>query len=142
VAVTGARLAALLLVAVPACREPAHDAARLVPGAEPDRGRLAIASYGCGSCHVVPGVRGARGTVGPPLTDFGRRQYIAGALVNTPENLIRWIRDPQAVEPGTVMPVLGVSETDARDIAAYLLGLGTDGLGPPHLLPPGLLHGS
>jgi cytochrome c1 len=67
-------------------------------------------------------VPGADAEVGPPLTGFGRRGYIAGELPNNPENLQRWIRSPQSVEPGTVMPDLGVTESDARDIAAFLLG--------------------
>lgn len=82
-----------------------------------------IEQLGCGSCHVIPGIRQAVGTVGPPLTDFGRRGFIAGQLPNNASNLIRWIMDPQEVEPGTAMPDLNVSETQARDIAAYLLGL-------------------
>jgi cytochrome c len=61
--------------------------------------------------------------VGPPLTMFARRAYIAGQLPNEPDNLIRWIRDPQAVEPGTAMPSLGVEPAVARDMAAYLYTL-------------------
>ncbi|MDG6110198.1 c-type cytochrome [Dactylosporangium aurantiacum] len=90
---------------------------------DPARGARLISQYGCGSCHTVPGVRGADGLVGPPLTRFGSRSYIAGELVNNGPNLQHWIREPQQVEPGTAMPDLGVSETDARDIAAYLFSL-------------------
>jgi cytochrome c1 len=89
----------------------------------PERGARLIQQYGCGSCHTVPGVHRADGLVGPPLTRFGARSYIAGALPNNADNLRRWIQDPQSVEPGTAMPDLGVSETDARDIAAYLFTL-------------------
>ncbi len=42
-------------------------------------------------------------------------------LPNTPENLVRWIQQPEQIRPGTAMPNLGISEDDARDIAAYLL---------------------
>ena len=98
-------------------------------------------SYGCGTCHVIPGVRGARGHVGPPLTDFALRQYIAGAVPNEPAMLVRWIQNPQSIEPGTVMPPLGVNDADARHIAAYLYTLGAGrGLGPPHLFPERVLH--
>jgi cytochrome c1 len=45
---------------------------------------------------------------------------IAGRLGNSPDNLQRWIRDPQAVSPGTAMPDLNVGERDARDITAFL----------------------
>jgi cytochrome c1 len=91
-----------------------------VPGGNPARGQQLIRTYGCGSCHTIAGVPGADGLVGPPLTGFGERSYIAGQLPNTGPNLQRWIRNPQAVEPGTAMPDLGVTARDARDIAAYL----------------------
>lgn len=104
-------------------------------------GEAAIAKYGCGSCHVIPGVRIARGLVGPPLTDFAGRAYIAGRVTNTAENLVAWIQRPDSVEPGTVMPTLGVSERDARDIASYLyLETATRRIGPPRLLPASLLE--
>ncbi|WP_214414011.1 c-type cytochrome [Sphaerisporangium fuscum] len=90
---------------------------------DPLRGRLLISRYGCSSCHTVPGVREANGLVGPPLTSFGSRSYIAGLLENNGPNLRRWIRAPQAVVPGNAMPDLGVTEEDARDIAAYLFTL-------------------
>jgi cytochrome c1 len=109
-------------------------------GGNPAAGAVAIARYGCGSCHVIPGVERARGLVGPPLIDFAQRTYIAGAVFNTPENLAAWIRLPDSVEPGTVMPTLGVSEQDARDMTAYLyLETATRRLGPPRLLPTSLL---
>lgn len=94
-----------------------------VEGGDADRGARAINRYGCGSCHVIPGIREARGMVGPPLTDFGARTIIAGRLPNVPDSLERWIRVPQEVDPGTAMPDLDVSDQDARDIAAYLLTL-------------------
>jgi hypothetical protein len=50
-------------------------------------------------------------------------QVLGGVLSNSPQNMIRWIRAPQAAAPLTTMPDLGVSERDARDIAAYLATL-------------------
>ncbi len=91
-----------------------------VPGGNAADGPKLIVAYGCGSCHTIAGVEGADGKVGPPLAHFADRRYIAGQLPNTPENLVRWIMDPQAAEPGTVMPDLDVGEPQARDIAAYL----------------------
>ncbi len=85
-----------------------------------EQGRQLIASYGCGACHTIPGVPGADAMAGPPLMRFYERTYIAGRLPNTWENLTRWISDPQGVEPGTAMPNLGVSEEEARHIAAFL----------------------
>ena len=88
-----------------------------------DRGAALISWYGCGACHSIPGVPGADALVGPPLEHFVHRGYLAGVLHNTPDNLIRWIRDPQKFVPGNAMPALGIDERDARDIAAYLYSL-------------------
>ncbi len=93
---------------------------RVVQGGDARRGPAAIVRYGCGACHVIPGVGSAAGMVGPPLTAFSRRAYIAGELPNTADNLVTWITVPQAIEPGTAMPNLGVDDRSARDIAAYL----------------------
>jgi cytochrome c2 len=93
---------------------------REVADASVDRGATAIQTYGCGSCHQISGIDGATGRVGPSLHGFSDRLYVAGSLPNTTANLVRWIRYPQAVYPGTVMPDLGVTDRDARDIAAYL----------------------
>jgi cytochrome c len=108
----------------------------VVVGGNVDEGKDLLRSYTCGGCHVIPGITGAYGQVGPPLTDWVERQYIAGTLWNTPENLMRWLMDPEAVEPGTSMPDMEISAEQARHMAAYLYTLGTNrGLGPPHLLP-------
>ena len=61
--------------------------------------------------------------VGPPLDHIAQRVYIAGVLPNEPDNMIRWIENPQAVDPKTAMPYMGVTPRDARDIAAYLYTL-------------------
>ncbi|GII94538.1 c-type cytochrome [Sinosporangium siamense] len=114
--------ACALVFALAACG-PALTTPGPVPYGRPERGQALINQYGCASCHTVPGVREADALVGPPLNSFARRGYIAGELVNNAGNLVRWIRHPQAVEPGTAMPDLGVTEQDARDIAAYLLTL-------------------
>jgi mono/diheme cytochrome c family protein len=94
-----------------------------IPDSSPARGKRALVDYGCAGCHVVPGVREAEGLVGPPLHYWSDRQYIAGRIQNTPENLISWIMNPQSIEPGSAMPNMGVTWGDARDIAAYLYTL-------------------
>ncbi|MEA2505608.1 MAG: hypothetical protein QOH48_226 [Actinomycetota bacterium] len=94
-----------------------------VKGGDPAAGAKDISGFGCGGCHVIPGIAGADGTVGPPLTDFGHRGFIAGELANNPSNLMLWLRNPRGVEPKTDMPDLGVDPTQARDIAAYLYTL-------------------
>jgi cytochrome c len=86
-------------------------------------GRDTIRKYGCYACHSIDGVPGARGLVGPPLDGIGNREFIAGELPNTPNNLMRWIQHPRQVEPHTAMPEMGVTEQDSRDIAAYLYTL-------------------
>jgi cytochrome c1 len=65
-------------------------------------------------------VPGADAMAAPPLDHFYARSYIAGRLPNTEENLIKWIQDPQQIEPGNAMPNLGVTPDEARDIASYL----------------------
>ena len=97
--------------------------ARELTGGEPQRGKQAITNYGCDTCHTIPGVLSADATVGPPLTAMASRSYIAGRLENTPENLMFWIRQPHQVDEKTAMPETGVTESDARDIAAYLYTL-------------------
>ena len=88
-----------------------------------DRGSRAINQYACVTCHQIPGIVGANAPVGPPLNEIGTRGFIAGVLPNTPQNMVRWLRHPQAVNPKSAMPDLGVTERDARDIAAYLATL-------------------
>ena len=95
--------------------------AELAADGNPARGRELLSRYGCVTCHVVPPYGTAR--VGPPLTTFADRQYIAGRLVNLPRSAVAWIRDPQAVEPDTAMPNLNVDARDALDIVAYLYSI-------------------
>jgi cytochrome c len=119
------RRASIIAVAawLAACREDPDVAARAMTGGDPARGVTAIRVHGCGSCHEIPGVRGAVAQVGPALDELGTRRYLAGHLPNTVDNLLRWIREPQRVLPGNVMPDMNISEPDARDIAAYLYTL-------------------
>lgn len=93
---------------------------RTVPNADVERGRDLMISHGCVTCHTIPGVAGTNGHVGPPLTNWARRIYIAGEVPNEPDNLIRWIQNPKSISPGTAMPVIAMSEDDARDMAGYL----------------------
>lgn len=105
------------------CSTGRANSPQIVTGGDASAGKAAITHYGCGSCHDIPGVRGAVALVGPPLLHWSRRSYIAGKLANTPSNLESWIENPQAVWPGNDMPILHVTPTDARDIAAYLDGI-------------------
>ncbi len=96
-----------------------ESVAPLAPGS-PARGAELIAEKGCGSCHMIPGIGGANGLVGPPLTLMGRRVFVAGLLRNTPQNLAAWVLEPQKFVPGNAMPATGLSESEALDVAAYL----------------------
>jgi cytochrome c1 len=79
-----------------------------------------VGKYGCGTCHAIPGIRGAEGQIGPPLNSFGKRIYVAGMLPNNPPNLIRWLKNPQEVVSGNAMPNMGLTDEDARVLATYL----------------------
>lgn len=111
----------LLVIALAGCHrsEPTTYSIDIADG-DPRLGRLAIARYGCGSCHTIPGIRGANALVGPSLEHIASRTYVAGVLINTPSNLITWIKDPPAVDEKTAMPNLHIPETDVRHIASYL----------------------
>jgi len=97
-----------------------REHAAAVTGGDPMRGEALFIEYGCGSCHRVENVRTAAGMVGPPLDGIAERVIIGGHLANTPDNMQKWIRDPQHFAPGTAMPDLHVGADDARDIAAFL----------------------
>jgi cytochrome c oxidase assembly factor CtaG len=120
---TVARVAAMSMMLIAAASCTHADADIAVPGGDADRGKEAVEAQGCGACHTISGVATAHGEVGPPLTGIARRSILAGELANTPENMVRWIEDPQAVEPGTAMPNLGINVQTARDIAAYMYTL-------------------
>jgi len=86
----------------------------------PQRGQAVIEHFRCGSCHIVPGISNADGLVGPPLNRIAIRTFIAGEFQNNPQNLIHWVQAPTSMKPKTLMPVLGLSEQQATDVAAYL----------------------
>lgn len=116
-----AQLMAVVLLA--GCGASVDSRDGIVAGGDAGRGRAALERHDCGVCHVIPGVRGAPGRVGPSLKDFAHRPNLAGKFATGGENLVRWIIDPPAMAPHTAMPAVGVPEPDARDMAAYLLTL-------------------
>jgi len=111
-------LTTLLLIA--ACKRP--EAASPTAG-NPSRGKQLIEQYGCSSCHIVPGIEGAKGMVGPSLEHIASRQIIAMKLANTEPNLTAYIQNPQMTDPQNAMPNLGIKPDEARDIVAYLYTL-------------------
>jgi cytochrome c1 len=89
-------------------------------GGDATRAPPLLRRYGCAGCHDIAGVPGADGLVGPPLGNLRQRVFIAGVLPNNADNLVKWIVAPTSIHPASAMPVTGISESEARDIAAYL----------------------
>ena len=116
-------LALLLPIVLGACNDADVPAGQRVIAGNAEAGRAIIAEVECGICHTIPGVAGANGIVGPPLEEFGRRQFIAGVLPNQPAVLVRWVREAPSLAPQTGMPNMPLDEQQARDVAAYLYTL-------------------
>ncbi len=104
------------------CRQSVEQQAAAMTGGDPARGKGLVQRYGCVSCHAIPGVA-LDGTIGPSLEGIARKEILAGKVPNEAKNMIRWIRDPQGLQPGSVMPDMDIPEQDGRDIAAFLYTL-------------------
>ncbi len=88
---------------------------------DPANGRRLFTSTGCAGCHTLTAVLGATGVNGPNLANVVVRPTLAGeSIPMTPETLARWLPDPAALEPGTSVPSVGLTDEEARDIAAFL----------------------
>lgn len=114
--------ACLLVATLGACADKAAPSRRIA-GADPERGLALMERAGCPACHAIPGISWPRGSAGGSLAGFGRRPLIAGRFPNQPEQLVAWLQDAPALDPDVAMPPSGLSEKDARDIAAYLYSL-------------------
>jgi len=101
----------------------AETAAHELTGGDVQRGKAAFLRHGCGACHAIRNLQPAQGGVGPPLNGVATRAFLAGRLANDPQQLTAWVRHPQALQPGVGMPDTGLSEAEARDVAAYLYTL-------------------
>jgi cytochrome c oxidase subunit 2 len=88
------------------------------------KGRETFLSLACVGCHTVKGTTAA-GKVGPELTHVASKKSIAGGLLSpvNEETLTKWISNPPAVKPGTLMPNLGLSQEQVHDIVQWLLTL-------------------
>ena len=118
-----ALLSAVILAACAGTDDHAPQTVVVIPGANIERGKQLVMSHNCVACHTIADLPDATGRVGPPLTGFAERVLIAGELPNEPNNLVRWIMNPSAVEPRTVMPNMGLTSDEARDVAGYLYTL-------------------
>lgn len=122
-------LLTLMVIVLAACSDTQDPSSRLaIAGGEPEQGHALIQAYGCGTCHMIQDVRGARGKVGPRLENYAQQHLLAGFLPNTPQNLIAWLMDPVALKPTTGMPAQGVTDVEARHMASYLYSLGREGM--------------
>jgi cytochrome c oxidase subunit 2 len=87
------------------------------------RGRQIFERTSCINCHTVVGTA-ANGRFGPDLTHLMSRETIAaGAIANTPQTLRRWLRDPESIKPGCLMPAMGFSDDELDAVTGYLLTL-------------------
>lgn len=114
----------LATLAIGACGS--EDRAASAPGSatgDPQAGARIVADLGCGMCHAIPGIAGARGGVGPDLAAFAQRRYFAGSQPNQPERLLQWILDPPSLSPSTAMPPMPIDADQARDVVAFLYTL-------------------
>jgi len=102
-------------------RRKSDEVVARIVGGDAAHGPQVARAYGCAGCHVIPGIAAPSGRVGPPLDRLRGQVYLAGRILNTPENLVRWIENPKAIDPQSAMPVTSISPEEARDVAAYLL---------------------
>lgn len=114
----------LLVVAQTPAAFAAWRARQLQSPAQPATGQqwagLQTFNIHCGSCHEVRGTDAA-GILGPDLSHLELRHTIAaGLLANTPENLDRWIADPQTIKPGVLMQPPELSANERADVISYL----------------------
>jgi cytochrome c oxidase subunit 2 len=101
-------------------------AAPAMPPSDPQaaKGQALFMASGCGGCHAIRGTA-ARGTIGPDLSGYGGRRFLAaGTLPNTEAETARWIAHSQAIKPENLMPPYGIfDEDERRALAAYLHSL-------------------
>jgi len=84
------------------------------------RGQQIFQSKTCINCHAINGTN-ATAQVGPDLTHLASRETIAaGTLTNTPENLTAWLKDPQTVKPGALMPDVQLTDDELTALVAYM----------------------
>ena len=89
-------------------------------GGDASEGQRVFERTACINCHAVAGTA-ADGRFGPDLTHLMSRDTIAaGAAPNTPENLRRWIKNPNVIKPGSKMPAMGLSDPELSAVTSYL----------------------
>lgn len=104
----------------------ATEDAKAVANANADGEKVFQAS--CAACHAVSGAGEGGSMQGPNLASFGDRNRVAGFLKHNEEDLKKWIKNPQKVKPGNIMPSFEnqLSDQELDDLAEYLLGLSVE----------------
>jgi len=102
--------------------EKRAEMAKAMTGGDATLAPAIFRRYGCAGCHTIPGIAGADGKVGGTLSGLREQNYVGGVLNNTPDNLIQWIVSPPSFSARTAMPATGITEEEARHVAAYLYG--------------------
>ena len=114
----------LLLIGIArALRSPAAAAAPILPSSRAASRRAATTCSPSTAAAAATGSAASRARTAasaPTCAASTKDRFLAGELPNDPENAVRWIMDPRKIQPDTLMPDLGVTEGEARDIAAYL----------------------
>ena len=88
-------------------------------GGSAENGKKIISEVGCLGCHGVDGIEDQsnkiKGYAGPWLTNLGSKVQ--------PDWLVSWLKKPWHYQEDTIMPSMRLSDTEANDIAAYLLSM-------------------
>ncbi len=94
-----------------------------IPGnaiAAPDA-KVLLKTKACGSCHIIPGVEGAYGKVGPTLKGLRERvRIVDGTMENNTKNLKAWLKNPKSIKSGTLMPNMGLTDDEIEIVIEYL----------------------
>jgi cytochrome c oxidase subunit 2 len=116
----------ILVVAEEPSKFEEWQRAQLQPGQAPTseaaaKGLALFQTSTCINCHAIRGVTGADAHVAPDLTHVaGRRQLAAGILENTPANMRRWLKNPQHIKPGALMPDFTLTDQQLDELGEYL----------------------
>jgi len=119
----------ILVVAEEPSKFEEWQRAQLQPGQKPTddataRGLALFQTSTCINCHAIRGVAGADLRVAPDLTHVGsRRQLASGIIDNTPVNMRLWLKSPQHVKPGALMPDFTLTDEQLDQLSAYLSSL-------------------
>jgi cytochrome c2 len=102
--------------------EPRPAAQTSDPPRQAEIGQVLFVAKGCSTCHRHPAVAGSRsiGVIGPGSAVAQTAPPLPNALL-TAEYLRRWLSDPKAVKPTTLMPDLGLKQNEVEALTAFLM---------------------